>query len=302
MPSLLEIGGTDDIRYRYSGRTVVLVEGPGDKNAFEAIVGPGFEADIEFRVAPTAAGQGGCKAVRDRVPEMRVGNPRIFGLLDGEVAASVLATETLLDCSEALFTVEGQEGLLFLGVHELENLYLEWADVPTLFADHNTVARIHLHPANAIAATLDSLISRFIRASVYKYTSAHFHAAGTMRNILSARIFGQGSYATIRATVVAAVTSGGQMTWQTFVTELMKVGRAARAAFHRMTTDRARRGWLLRIADGKELLFRLRQLHGGIGEDVEGTLLRNLCQSDYPERFRDALFRLTGTRPSTFAT
>lgn len=301
MPSLSQIGSVDDVRYRYSRRTVVLVEGPGDKNAFEEIVGPGFEADIEFRVAPTAAGQGGCKAVRDRVPEMRAGNLRIFGLLDGEVAASVAATTTLLECDDTMFTVTGQDGLIFLGVHELENLYLEWSDVPTILADHSTVARMHLHPAPAIRQSLDGLISRFIRASMYKYTSAHFHSAGLMRNILNARIFGQGSYKAIRPTVVAAVTSGNQITWQTFVAELVNVGRAARAAFRRATNSPARRSWLLRIVDGKELLFRLRQVHGGIGDDVEGALLRAVCRSGYPDRFRAALFALTGTVPSTFA-
>jgi hypothetical protein len=302
MPSLLEIGGTDDVRYRYSRRTVILVEGPGDKNAFEAIVGPGYEADIEFRVAPTAGGQGGCRAVRDRVPEMRAGNPRIFGLLDGEVAASVAATTTLLDCTDTLFTVPGEDGIIFLGVHELENIYLQWADVPAILADHSAVARIHLHPAPSIALSLDDLIRRFARASVYKYTSAHFHSAGTMRNILSTRIFGQGSYASMKPTLVAAVTSGGQTTWQAFVAELVRVGRAARAAFRRAaTSNRARRSWLLRIADGKELLNRLRQMHGNIGDAAEGAMLRDVCRSGYPEQFRAALFALTGTVPSTFA-
>ena len=300
MPSLLEIGGTDDVRYRYSRRTVVLVEGAADKNAFEAIVDPGFEADIEFRIAPTPGGQGGCRAVRDRVIEMRQGNPRIFGLLDGEVTASLAATNTLLNCTQTLLILQGHPGLIFLGAHELENLYLEWANVPELLADHSTVARIHMHTPQAIACTLDSLISRFVRASIYKYTSAHFHAAGTMRSILNTRIFAQGGYGTVRPTVMAAVTSGGQTTWQAFVAELVTVGRGARRAFHSMTTEPARRSWLLRIADGKELLFRLRQLHGGIGEDVEGALLRSVCRSNYPDLFREALFGLTGTVPSTF--
>ncbi len=302
MPNLLEIGGTDDVRYRYSRRTVVLVEGAGDKNAFEAIVGPGFEADIEFCVASTPGGRGGCRAVRDRVPEMRQGNPRIFGLLDGEVTSSLAATNTLLNCTQPLFTLQDFEGLIFLGAHELENLYLEWADVPELLADHSTVARIHINTPEAIAGSLDSLISRFVRASIYKYTSAHFHAAGTMRGILNARIFGEGGYGVIRTTVMAAVTSGGQTTWQAFVAELVTVGRCARTAFHSMTTEPARRSWLLRIADGKELLFRLRQLHGGISEDVEGALLRSVCRSNYPDLFREALFRLTGTVPTTFAS
>ena len=303
MPSLKDIGGTDDVQYRYSRRTVILVEGPGDKNAFEAIVGPGYEADIEFQVAPTANGQGGCKAVRDRVPGMRIGNPRIFGLLDGEVAASLAATTTLLDCTDVMFTVAGAEGLILLGVHELENIYLEWSDVPAIMADHCAVARLHLHPAPAIAQTLEDLIARFTRASIYKYTSAHFHRAGTMRNILGTRMFGQGSYASVRTTLVAAVTSGGQTTWQAFVAELMNVGSAARAAFRRAATSRrGGRSWLLRIADGKELLFRLRQLHGGVGEDVEGALLRDVCRSGYPDRFRNALFVLTGVVPSTFAS
>lgn len=300
MPNLLKMGSTSDVLFRYGRRTVVLVEGAGDKNAFETIVGPGYEADIIFEVAPTTKGQGGCKAVQDRVRDMHQSNPRIFGLLDGEVAASLGGTSALLNCTDPLFTIPARNNLIFLGVHELENLYLSFANVPVIVAYHHPAARLHLHPPAAVKSTLDLLLGRFVKASVYKYTSAHLHSRGKMRNILSTRIFAQGGAAAIRQTVHAAVTSGNLTTWPGFVTELMSVGKIARASFHQSAPSAAgRRGWQLRVADGKELLARLRQLHGNVGDDVEGALLRDLVAGSYPTTFRAALFRATGVKPST---
>jgi hypothetical protein len=303
MPNLSAIGDPESVKYLYSKRTIFLVEGPGDKNAFEAIVGSGYEADVEFQIASAGAGQGGCKAVRDRVAELRPGNKRVFGLLDGEVAASVGATQALLYCSETIFTVPSTDGLIFLGAHELENIYFENADVPAIISSHRSAASLHRHPPAQVAQSLDNNVSRFIRASVYKYTSAYFHSRGEMRGILSTKIFGQAPSAEVRKIVVAAVTSGGKINWETFVSQLIQTGRTARDALRGVASSpAARRSWLLRIADGKELLAKLRQLHGNLGEEVEGALLREVCKGGYPNVFRTSLFRAARVTPSTFAS
>lgn len=302
MPSLSEIGDIHGVRYRYSGRTVFLVEGAGDKNAFESLVGPGYEADLEFRIAPTAAGSGGCRAVRDKVDELRLenlGNSRVFGLLDGEAAAMFDAAEVLLTSDETLFMVPQYDGFIFLGAHELENLYFSHADVCSVLASQASAARLHLHPAGMIATTLDACLMRFARASIYKYTSAHFHARQQIRAILNTKIFGSGSWVQIRNFVKQVVTSGGQLQWSDFVTELVRLGRIARSAMRACPGGAGRRGWLLRFADGKELLSRLRTVHGGIPDRVEGALLLEVCRGTYPSEFRQALFRLAEVTPST---
>jgi hypothetical protein len=154
-----------------------------------------------------------------------------------------------------------------------------------------------------VAQSLDNNVSRFIRASVYKYTSAYFHSRGEMRGILSTKIFGQAPSAEVRKIVVAAVTSGGKINWETFVSQLIQTGRTARDALRGVAASpAARRSWLLRIADGKELLAKLRQLHGNLGEEVEGALLREVCKGGYPNVFRTSLFRAARVTPSTFAS
>ena len=300
MPSLLAVGDPQTLRYRYSGRTVFLVEGPGDKNVFQQLVGPGFEADVEFQVAPAKGGEGGCQAVKNRVPEQRRTNQRVFGLLDGEAAASFDAAATLLTTRDNLFQLAAHQGFIFLGAHELENLYFCHADVCATLADQATAAKLHLHPPAAIAATLEGLKIRFARASIYKYTSAYFFSRNQVRGILNTKIFGHGSWRDIRTFVETAVTSGGRLPWPSFVAELVKLGRVARTALHTASTSSAgRTEWLMRIADGKEMLTRLREKHGGIPNTVEGVLLREVCRGSYPDSFRNALFRLADVRPST---
>lgn len=299
MPSLLEIG-SEGLRFRYSGRTVFLVEGPGDLNVFQKLVGAGYEADAEFRVAPARGGEGGCRAVSDRVPELRAANPRVFGLLDGEAAASFDAAEQLLTSSDPLFRVAGRDGFIFLGAHELENLYFLHVDVCATLASQATAAKLHAHPPAAIAATLNGLLLRFSRASVYKYTSAYFFSRDKVRTVLSTSVFGHGSWMQIKSFVRTVITSGGGLQWSEFVARLGEIGRVARDALRSASaTSAGRREWLLRIADGKEMLNRLRKVHGGIPSTAEGALIRELCRGPYPESFRESLFRLAGVTPST---
>lgn len=300
MPTLSRVGDSHSVRYRYSGRTIFFVEGAGDKNAYERIVGPGFEADLEFVVAPAGTGQGGCQAVRTRVIAERATSRRVFGLLDGEVSASFDGVDRLLGCSEPLFTLPGHDGFVFLGAHELENIYFSYADVCGAVSEHAPAARLHLHPPGEVAATLEVLVNRFARASIYKYASAHFHSLGTMRRILGTRIFGYGSHDEIRTMVTAAVTSGGGTSWHQFATKVVEFGRMARAALRGGGSRAHRRDWLLRIADGKEMLARLRYVHGQVGESIEGPLLKQVCEGPYPERFRQALFGIAAITRTTY--
>jgi len=301
MPSLSSIGDTASVRNRYSARTIFLVEGAADKNIYERIVGPGHEADIEFRIAPAGAGQGGCRAVRDRVPIERVTNKQVFGLVDGEVAASCDAVDSLLTCADPLFTVEGEDGFIFLGAHEIENLFFEHADVCGTIANNAPAARLHIVTAAAVSTTLDSAIQNFLNGAIFKYASAHFHALGQVRRILSTRIFGTGTCAQITMQVRAAITSGGTTSWSDFLLKVCQLWIKAQALEAAIQDVGERRSWRLRVADGKELLSHLRTSHGGVPETIEGHLLKQLCEGEYPERFRTALFGIAKVRQTTFA-
>ncbi len=299
MPALSSVGDSTTLQNLYSGRTIFLVEGPGDKNAYERIIGPGFEADVEFKVVPSGAGQGGCRAIRERVPEERKNNLRVFGLLDGEVAASVGGTTTLLSCKDPLFELNSSPGLIFLGAHELENLYLGYADVPQAIASHASVARLHLQRPADVASSMNRLLDRYVSGSVFKYASSELHSLGLVRGIINTRIFGSGTRGQIKTQVRASVTSGGGTTWSAFLAKVFAIAKEARQLLSTARADERRR-WILRIADGKELLFSLRATHGNVGEAVESRLLDDVCASPFAGEFRTALFAAASVKPTTF--
>jgi hypothetical protein len=296
MASLSAYGDPSALRNRGSDRTIFLVEGPGDKNTYERIVGPGFEADVEFRIAPTAGGQGGCRAVAERVPAERATNPRVWGLVDGEVAASYDAVGDLFQCVDPVFTVAGRDGFVFLGSHEAENLFFEHTDVCAALADHAPAAKMHLHTAGQVAGTLEILVGRFLAAALFKYASAYFHARGDTRQIISTRVFGSGDCAEALTQVEASVTSGGGTTWQDYLVKVCDLWRDASNIEGRLPDDAAKRRWRLRVADGKELLMRLCKEHDRSADALEGHLLAKLAETAFATRFRESLFSAAGVR------
>jgi len=306
MPDLSEIGDPTALRNRYSGRTIFMVEGPGDKNAFESIVGPGFEADLEFQVAPhlSGTGLGGCRAVRDRIRADRSSNPKLYGLLDGEAAAALGAVDDLLTAKDRLFTPADPaldlEGCLFISVHELENLYFGEVDFCGKLADHAPAARLHLQSRQTIAETFETCLGLFVTAAQYKYASADLHFRNLVRGIINTKIFGSGDRAALRPHLEPIITSTGQTTWTGFRARVVEIMLRMRSIAREAGWDRQEhKAWRVRMADGKQLLTKLRETHGGIGDAVEGHLLKALAESNYPTAFRRELFALTGLEPST---
>ena len=303
MPSLARIGDTLTLQNLYGGRTVFMVEGPGDKNVFERVLGPGFEADVEFKVAAAGAGRGGCCGVRDRVRNERVSNGRVFALLDGEAACSFDGIAELFACNEPIFTLAGEDGFLFLGEHEIENMYFCHADVCAAVSRQASAARVHLHPPAAVQATLDRVLGRFVGGSLFKYASAHFHRLGRVRGIIGTRVFGTGTRREVTVQVKASVTSGGNLGWDEFLAKVAEIKLAARGSLASTAPDEhERRRWMLRIADGKEMLAKLRFDHGGVSDAVEGGLIDDVCAGPYPAMFRETLIRLAGIVPTTYVT
>lgn len=299
MASLSSYGDPAALRNRGSDRTIFLVEGIGDKNTYERIVGPGFEADVEFRIAPTAGGQGGCRAVADRVPEERATNPRVWGLIDGEVAASYDATIDLLECVDPVFKVAGKEGFVFLGSHEAENLFFEHTDVCAALADHASAAKMHLHTADQVESTLEMLLERFLAGALFKYASGYFHGRGEARQIISTRIFGSGDCASAITQVKASITSGGSTTWPDYLKKVREIWRMATASAEALPNDAAKRRWRLRIADGKEMLIRLCKEHDRSADALEGHLLARLAETNFATRFRESLFAAASVKRTT---
>ena len=60
----------------------------------------------------------------NRVCAERPRNPKIFGLVDGEVAARFGEADRLIDCSDVCSEFEHQDAteVLFLAAHEMENI------------------------------------------------------------------------------------------------------------------------------------------------------------------------------------
>lgn len=298
MPSLASLGDGNAVANFYSDRIIFMVEGAGDLNAYERIVGPGFDADLVFKVAPTPKGAGGCQAVRDRVAEERQKNDKVFGLLDGEAAAVLNATQTLYESEEILFQIAGRSDLIFLNVHELENLYFEHADVCSAIAHHKPVAQLSFTPAN-VMASLDDNLDRFMAAAYCKYASAYFYARNEIGTLINTKIFAHDSAREIIKILKAFVESDGKITWTEFRDKARSLQGAGSKLVETRSYDTAQaRKWKLRIGDGKELLRKLRKLHGNIGDAVEGHLLKELCESQYPAEFKARLFSLVNYAPA----
>jgi hypothetical protein len=123
MPSLRSIGDSVELDNRYIDKCVVYVEGDDDEGLWKFIIGLDVGDRIEFKV-PLSMGSG-YEVVHDRVRKERPGNPKIYGLLDGEAAASFGQIGRLINAadSEIIFELDSPEleGILFLVEHEVEN-------------------------------------------------------------------------------------------------------------------------------------------------------------------------------------
>src|SRR5579859_7381130 len=129
MPRLSEIGDTNAVDDRYAAKVIIYVEADDDETIFYALSGPGIREYIEFK-PPSALGRG-AGSVAHEVRSRCSGNSKIFGLIDGEMAAASGAVDQLIQCDSLLFILSGEEsdGLIFLGHHEIENLLLKHGDL-----------------------------------------------------------------------------------------------------------------------------------------------------------------------------
>jgi hypothetical protein len=297
MPKLGRIADPVELDNLYSDKVVVYVEGGADLAFFGNLLGPDLADRLEFKV-PEEKGSG-YHAVKARVAMERGGNAKIHGLLDGDAAVALDRFEAFLEGGEVLFRVarDDAEGLLFLSEYELENIVLCHANVPDFLAAHVPFAAIGTVPIEQLQRKLLTLTRRFYLLALLKFTAGRFHRAGTPCGAVDKH---EGMFDNKRMGVAAIlrflkpkIVEAG-IGWEAFLAEARRFARSVNDHFDlRQFDEGTRQLHVLRMADGKNLLKRIRGDYGGTAH-WEGQLHDRLKRLGYAERFRDALERETG--------
>lgn len=141
MPSLRTMPDVEELDNRYIDKCIIYVEGESDLTVWERIVGPNVADRVEFKV-PQAVGSG-YTLVCQRVARERQTNPRIFGLVDGEIAAVHDKIDKLIASVEPIFVLDDPalDGILFLAEHEAENVLLRYSELPNYVLNDFSLAK-----------------------------------------------------------------------------------------------------------------------------------------------------------------
>jgi len=279
----------------YAAKAIVYVEGESDEAFFAALAGPDIAENLEFKVPPTG---GGYFQVRDRVCEERDrGNNRIYGLLDGEAAAAFAIIERLIDSRGVLFDTGNVavDGLLFLSEAELENLVLCHAGVAEFLTHNVGFAGIGKANIQSFADELKGLAQRFYVLAILRFVAVEFHNAGTPCkpvDKLSGRFQSKDAVLVILAHIKADLIADG-VPWPAFLARVLTLMRRVRSAFvDDGTHPSPKERHVLRLADGKGLLKRVRSTYNG-PPAWEGLLTERLRTAPYSAEFRSALLAAT---------
>lgn len=289
MPDIMDMKDASDLLNQFSSKYILYVEGRGDRTAYRTIAGSEFLVDYEFDVPPEGEG---FNSVRKRVRAERETNSKVFGFLDGEAAAALGAAHKLVQCDDLLFTVENPDlsGFIFIAAHELENLILSYSDVAPTIASHKSLAQMKDGDAAAIREKLKALTGRFLSAAMFKYASLHLQHKGDCVHAADTKIFATDvSLKEILAGMKDVISQQLNLEWSEFTKELFAITRAMReqvALAPGSCLGKEMRH--LRLADGKELLKKLRA-QAGAGKEVEGHLLKALARSSFADHFRESI-------------
>ena len=279
----------------YAGKAIVYVEGESDEAFFKVLAGPDIAENLEFKVPPAG---GGYIQVRDRVREERDrGNDRIHGLLDGEAAAAFGIVERLIDSRGVLFNTGNVavDGLLFLSEAELENLVLCHAGVAEFLTHNVGFAGVGKADLQGYLDELRELAQRFYVLAILRYVAVEFHNAGTPCkpvDKLSGRFQSTDGILVILSHIRADLVAEG-VPWQAFLARALSLMRRVRSAFvDDGSQPRPKDRHVLRLADGKGLLKRVRTTYNG-PPAWEGLLTERLRTAPYSAEFRAALLLAT---------
>ena len=294
MPDLSAFGDVDEVDNRYIGKCVVYVEGEDDRNVWERVVGIDIADRLEFKVP--VFGGAGSEAVLRRVRTERQSNARIFGLVDGEVAAQFGEVVRLIECADVLFELELPEceGIMFLGAHELENVLVRHSRFSN-FVERNVRLRdMGSRNKEDIEIHIVKQARRFYIAALIKYAWSHLYFQGVATGIGDVDHFRseRGIMVEIREAkqrISREFADGGRE----FRCQVVKIGR-----WTKQHMDGVRRaggnanGEVVRLAEGKGLLGKLRN-RWRLTTANDGLLVERVCLSMFAERLREKLLEIT---------
>ena len=294
MPDLNSFDDVDELDNRYIGKCVVYVEGEDDRNAWEHVVGSDVADRLEFKVPRSGGAWAG--AVLCRVRAERVKNTRIFGLVDGEVAAEFGETARLIECPGLLFELglPDCEGIVFIAAHELENILIGQSGFVE-FVEHNLELReLGSRTKEEIKSHVSTEAHRFYVAALVKYAWAHLHFKGLTNGL------GDVGHFRSRRSLLKEIREARQRVRREFSDgggefrrQLGEIGRRAKQRI-----DDVERGGgcrvseVVRLSDGKGLLARLRN-HWQLSAASNGQLVERVRVSTFGTRFRDELLAVT---------
>lgn len=289
MPKLSEIGNSDAVDSLYAARAIVYVEANVDSEVFARIVGMSAAQKVAFK-APRADG-GGYHAVCTQVNQERGnGNNRVFGLVDGEAAATLGSLCELIAATSAIFPLSNHEGVFCLAVHELENLMLLHGDICGYLVNDVELVNLSTRNRTEIEKTLRDLTRRFFIAAILKYAALHLRRSGRLYRPVDIGRFQNKAESTksIRTALKKNIVDSG-LDWNTFRDQVVAIVCTLRQRFRDEGLSREGRSFhMLRLSDGKGLMKRLKSEYSASSK-MEGHLISHLVVSTYAGIFRSEI-------------
>lgn len=295
MPDLSLIKDPEALENRYLDKVIVYVESEHDEEAYRRFAGPNVADRLEFKT-PKLGGSG-WEAVRDRVRDERPSNDNIYGLLDGEAAVHFDGWHGLIGCDRCLFqlTVADAEGLIFLNSHELENLLLLYGDVCGLIVKDVRLSELARHKPEQVREVLVEAARRFFAAAAMKYAAIELRRTGVDTVLFKIGKFlepEQRSAVSLLCELRQEVKSQG-LDWPRLRREIRVIAARLRTRFKEENLEAASQGdHYIRLADGKGLISRLRQIYKS-GGPWDGHLVDAVCKAAYAGDFRAQLLEVT---------
>ncbi len=294
MADLSSFADSDALDNRYSGKTIIYVEGEPDEKIYQNIVGYDMAHLLEFKV-PNCQGSG-CAVVINEVKKQRETNQKVFGLLDGEEAVSLGGLEAFVGCTGQLFSFPAalSEGLFFLSGHEVENILILYGKFCEHISKETTLRDLGKLDINDIQRSLYIANRRFFMAALAKYASRSLKLAGKNIDIVATgRFQNKDKVKDILSAYRKDIEDAG-LKWSDFVNEARKTMRLVRGRFKAQALQsEEKNSQLIRMTDGKGLLTRMKQKFNPQAK-WEGHLAHTLYQPEYADRFRNDLIILAG--------
>ncbi len=290
MPDISDIGDPEELENRYLDKVIVYVEGEPDEKAYWAMLGPDVAHCLELKVPPTTGHEG----VTNQVAEERPTNPKIFGLLDGEEAATFGGMEHFIACEDPIFEIPGADGLLFILGHELENILILYGEFCEHISDDVRLNDLGKYSPSDIQLTLREFKQRFFAGALYKYAAKELRRNGSDCKIIDvgrfqAKVTTSSVLKDLRTEFLSEGTD-----WIAFRSALQSVISKVRSRFNTKDFNADEKTLeLIRLADGKQLLNKMRS-HFNNTARWEGHLVRNVSRAPFAERFRDLMIEKTG--------